>query len=45
MSHEDVQEIVLPIWIGLSSKSKDLASLAVSIHNVQIAVRPKAETA
>ena len=45
VGHEDVQEIVLPIWISLSSKPKDLASLAVGINNVEMAVRPEVESA
>jgi len=45
MGHEDVQEIVLPIWIGFSSESKDLASLTVGVNDVEMAVGPEAESA
>ena len=45
VSDEDVQEIVLPIWIGRSSESKDLARLAVGINDVEMLVRPETESA
>jgi hypothetical protein len=43
--HEDVQEIVLPFWVSLPSKPKDLAGLPVSVNDVEMVVWPKTEPA